>query len=72
MRRLSFFIAFVWLLSTGVATTEAKETMRVSQVEPLSWWTDMQMPLQLMVHGNDLVSSTVTIQRLNGKKVVIK
>ena len=70
MRRLSFFITFVWLLSTGVATTEAKETMRVSQVEPLCWWTDMQMPLQLMVHGNDLVSSTVTIQRLNGKKVV--
>ena len=69
MKRLSFIVAVMWLMA-GVATLQAKETMRVSHVEPLCWWTDMQMPLQLMVHGSDLVSSTVMIQRMNGKKAV--
>lgn len=45
------------------------QAMQIRQVEPLCWWTDMHTPLTLMLHGEDLVSSTVTVQRLNGKRV---
>lgn len=36
--------------------------LAVTQVEPLSWWTDMQTPLTVMVHGDDLADSRVLIQ----------
>jgi len=41
---------------------------RIAQVEPLSWWTGMQMPLTLMLHGENLADAQVTIQRLEGKR----
>lgn len=38
------------------------------RVEPLSWFTNMKMPLTLMVQGEDLANATVSIQQLiNGK-----
>ncbi len=62
MRRISLIITLFFALAVS--------GMNVQQVEPLCWWTDMQCPLTLLVHGEDLVSSTVTIQRLNGKKIL--
>lgn len=41
---------------------------RIERAEPLSWFTDMKMPLTLMLQGEDLADATVSIQQLiNGK-----
>ena len=41
---------------------------RIERAEPLSWFTNMKMPLTLMLQGEDLADATVTIQQLiNGK-----
>jgi len=43
---------------------------RIERAEPLSWFTDMKMPLTLMLQGEDLADATVTIQQvINGKAV---
>ncbi len=42
----------------------------IQQVEPLCWWTNMETPLTLMFHGQDLADSKVSVQQLvNGKAV---
>lgn len=41
---------------------------KIQQVEPLSWWTDMQTPLTILFHGQDLQDAQVSVQQvLNGK-----
>ena len=43
---------------------------RIDRAEPLCWWTEMNCPLTLMLHGEDLADAQVTIQQLhNGKPV---
>ena len=43
---------------------------RIDRAEPLCWWTEMNCPLTLMLHGEDLADAQVTIQLLhNGKPV---
>ena len=42
----------------------------VTRVEPLSWWTGMKTPLQLMVQGKDMGSKEIRIE--GGKGVVAK
>ena len=37
---------------------------KIQQVEPLSWWTNMQTPLTLMMHGEDLSDAQVSIQQV--------
>ncbi len=46
------------------STPDAGE--RVSRVEPLSWWTGMETPLQLMVYGEDISSYDLRIAGANG------
>lgn len=59
MKRLTLFVALM-LVSLGVATA-AKPKSIVKHVEPLSWWVDMNMPLQLMVHGDNISAYDVEI-----------
>ena len=41
---------------------------KIQQVEPLCWWTDMQMPLTVLFHGQDLCDAQVSVQQVvNGK-----
>ena len=41
---------------------------KISQVEPLCWWTNMETPLTLMFHGTDLQDAQVSVQEvMNGK-----
>ncbi len=41
---------------------------KISQVEPLCWWTNMETPLTLMFHGTDLQDAQVSVQQvMNGK-----
>ena len=42
----------------------------VTRVEPLSWWTGMKTPLQLMVQGKDIGRKKITIT--GGKGVSVK
>ena len=43
---------------------------KIQQVEPLSWWTDMQTPLTLLFHGQDLKDAQVSVQQLAKGKVM--
>ena len=43
---------------------------KIQQVEPLSWWTDMQTPLTLLFHGQDLKDAQVSVQQLAKCKVM--
>lgn len=43
---------------------------KISQVEPLSWWTNMNTPLTLMFHGNDLADAQVSVQQVVKGKVM--
>ena len=43
---------------------------RIDRAEPLCWWTEMNCPLTLMLHGEDLADAQVTIQHLNNGRVV--
>ena len=39
---------------------------QVTRVEPLSWWTGMKMPLQLLVQGKNISAADVRIEGGNG------
>ena len=43
---------------------------KITQVEPLCWWTDMKTPLTLMFHGEDLQDAQVSVQQLMKGKVM--
>ena len=59
----NLFLAAVLLM--GQMTFAAP---KIQQVEPLSWWTDMQTPLTLLFHGQDLQDAQVSVQQVvNGK-----
>ncbi|MBR0310693.1 MAG: cyclomaltodextrinase C-terminal domain-containing protein [Paludibacteraceae bacterium] len=56
-------LALCLLLTLGM---QAKP--RIERAEPLSWFTDMKMPLTLMLQGEDLADADITIQQMvNGK-----
>lgn len=58
-------LALCLLLSLGM---QAKP--RIERAEPLSWFTDMKMPLTLMLQGEDLADAQVTIQQVVAGKVM--
>lgn len=58
-------LALCLLLSLGM---QAKP--RIERAEPLSWFTDMKMPLTLMLQGEDLADAQVTIQQIVAGKVM--
>ena len=63
MKKLFLFAALF-----SAITLNAKP--RIDRAEPLSWWTEMNCPLTLMLQGEDLADATVSIQLLhNGKPV---
>jgi len=43
---------------------------KIQQVEPLCWWTDMETPLTLMLHGEDLKDAQVSVQQVVKGKVM--
>jgi len=52
----------IFLCSIAVAT--GLSAMKVSRVEPLSWWSDMKTPLTLMLYGEDLRDAEVQIREI--------
>ena len=63
-RKLFLFVALFSAFSL-----QAKP--RIDRAEPLCWWTEMNCPLTLMLHGEDLADAQVSIQALgeNGKPI---
>ena len=59
-------VLFVLLFATSLAAA----AINVKRVEPLSWWTGMKMPLTLMVYGEDLADAQVSIELIDGKKLI--
>ena len=57
MRKL---FTFALLLATAFSAS-AQQKISVEHVEPLSWWTKMNMPLQLMINGEGISESDVKI-----------
>ena len=55
------------LLAAIVAVVTLNATPRIERAEPLSWWTNMQCPLTLMLQGEDLADAEVTIAPANKK-----
>jgi len=43
---------------------------KIQQVEPLSWWTNMETPLTVLFHGQDLRDAQVSVQQVVNGKVV--
>ena len=65
MKKHSFFFVAALLMSQL-----AFAAPKIQQVEPLSWWTNMETPLTLMLHGQDLKDAQVTIQQVVRGKVM--
>lgn len=40
---------------------------KINRVEPLSWWTDMKLPLTLMFYGQDLQDAQVSVEQVVSK-----
>ena len=63
MKKLFLFIALFSALSL-----QAKP--RIDRAEPLCWWTEMNCPLTLLLHGEDLADAQVTIAQLHKGRIV--
>ena len=44
------------------ATVADATAEQVTRVEPLSWWTGMKMPLQLLVQGDNISEYSVAVE----------
>ncbi len=68
MKRILSAIAVVALAACSgqpafdPASVADATVQQVTRVEPLSWWTDMKMPLQLMVQGENISGYNVAIE----------
>ena len=51
------------------ATVVDATAEQVTRVEPLSWWTGMKMPLQLLVQGENISEYDVAIEGSAGVSV---
>ena len=55
------FFSIVLFVAVALSATAAKPKIDIKHVEPLSWWVDMEMPLQLMVNGDAISECNVEI-----------
>ena len=51
------------------ATVADATAQQVTRVEPLSWWTGMKTPLQLLVQGENISEYNVAVEGGNGVSV---
>ncbi len=64
MKKTLLLVAFALMGQLALAAP------KIQQVEPLCWWTNMNMPLTVMFHGEDLSDAQVSVQQLAGGKVM--
>ena len=51
------------------STVADATTQQVTRVEPLSWWTGMKTPLQLLVQGENISEYNVAVEGGKGVSV---
>lgn len=56
-------------LSTVDIESIAENTTQVKRVEPLSWWTQMTTPLQLLIQGDNIAEWSVEVANSSAVKV---
>lgn len=56
------YYSIALLFCAMLLTPSLSNAQKIERVEPLSWWTDMKMPLRLMFHGKELQSAEVSIK----------
>ena len=54
---------------TDVSAGADANEKQIAHVEPLSWWTGMKTPLQLLINGEDISGYSVAIEGGKGVKV---
>ena len=59
---------FLFIALFSACALQAKP--RIDRAEPLCWWTEMNCPLTLLLHGEDLADAQVTISQLQNGRVV--
>lgn len=64
MKKHILFIAALFMVQMGFAAP------KIQQVEPLNWWTNMETPLTVMFHGQDLKDAKVSVKQVVGGKVM--
>lgn len=64
MKKHSFFLAALLFAQIIYAAP------KIQHVEPLSWWTNMETPLTVMFHGQDLKDAKVSVQQIVRGKVM--
>lgn len=74
MKKLLILFAALGLCScaqnaTFDPNTVADSTNQIARVEPLSWWTGMKTPLQLMINGENISQYNLTIEGGSGVEV---
>ena len=67
MRKISYILLFgLMVLSCApkadYSSVPVASGDQISQVEPLSWWTGMKTPLQIMVHGPQISDFDVAVE----------
>ena len=60
----------LFLLATLLMAGWLTAAPKITQVEPLCWWTDMKTPLTVMFHGQDLKDAQVSVQQITNGKVM--
>ena len=75
MKRIFAAIASLAALAACTGPAFNPETVadataeQVTRVEPLSWWTGMKMPLQILVQGENISEYSVAIEGGKGVSV---
>ncbi|MBQ7856710.1 MAG: glycoside hydrolase family 13 protein [Alistipes sp.] len=74
MKHFVIFLAALATISCSSRSAVSVEQLpdaegRVARVEPLSWWTDMNTPLQLLVNGEGVSKYSLSIEGGKGVKV---
>lgn len=59
--------AIVLIGCNSPVNEQSNNPIAISQVEPLCWWTDMQTPLTLLIHGDDIQDAKVSVLSEDGK-----
>ena len=74
MKKLFIVLAALGVIAcTGNSSFNADSVAdadgQIARVEPLSWWTGLKTPLQLMINGENISQYNVALEGGNGVEI---
>lgn len=64
------FYSILVLLQVGVVCTAFSQNAQITRIDPMNWWVGMKNPkLQLLVYGNNISKSKVSLKPYAGVKL---